>query len=145
MNITHVTVGIITDKSGAVLISRRPDGAHQGGLWEFPGGKLEAGETVEMALRRELQEEIGITVQVSKAFLQVEHRYSDKTVLLDVRWVLTFLGEPYAREAQPLAWVMPTDFHNFTFPAADEPIIAALLNHNQIAQQASLNATSVSL
>lgn len=122
----HVAVGIITDAAGAILIARRPDHAHQGGLWEFPGGKVEADETVERALARELREELGITVQAAEPLLQVRHGYPDKDVLLDVWRVTAYRGEPRGREQQPLAWVSPARLADFAFPAADEPIIVKL-------------------
>ena len=134
----HVAVGIVADASGAILIARRPDHTHQGGLWEFPGGKVEADETVATALQRELQEELGITVQAAEPWLQVRHAYTDKTVLLDVWRVKAWRGEPHGREGQPLRWASPAELTDFTFPAADEPIIARLRRECvQIAQQAS--------
>lgn len=124
--VVHVAVGIVRNSAGAVLIARRPDGAHQGGLWEFPGGKVEEDEPVAAALGRELHEELGITVQAAEPWLQVRHAYSDKTVLLDVWRVTAYGGEPHGREGQPLAWAAPAAMTGFTFPAADQPIIAAL-------------------
>ena len=134
----HVAVGIVADSTGAILIARRPDHAHQGGRWEFPGGKVEAAETVATALQRELHEELGITVQAAEPWLQVRHAYSDKTVLLDVWRVTAWQGEPHGREGQPLRWALPAELTDFAFPAADEPIIARLRRESvQIAQQAS--------
>lgn len=142
----HVAVGIVTDAAGAVLITRRPEHVHQGGLWEFPGGKVELGETVTAALSRELDEELGITVQTAAPLLQVRHAYPDKEVLLDVWRVMAYRGEPQSREGQPLAWVLPTELERFTFPAADEPIIAALRRgRDQMAQQASSKGISAVL
>lgn len=144
--VIQVAVGIVANTAGAVLITRRPDHAHQGGLWEFPGGKVEAGEAVEMALQRELEEELGITVQVAKPWLRVHHAYPDKTVLLDVWRVTAWDGEPRGREGQPLRWALPMQLADFTFPAADEPIVARLRwAHDQIAQQASSKGTSAVL
>lgn len=142
----HVAVGIVTAETGAVLITRRPEHVHQGGLWEFPGGKVEMGETVAAALGRELYEELGITVQVAEPLLQIRHPYPDKTVLLDVWRVVRYQGQPHGREGQPLAWVSPTELDRFTFPAADEPIIAALRRSwDQMAQQASSKGISAVL
>ncbi len=139
----RVAVGIIADANGAILITRRPDHVHQGGLWEFPGGKVEADETVETALRRELHEELGIAVQAVEPLLRVRHSYPDKTVVLDVWRVTAYHGEPHGREGQPLAWALPEKLADFTFPAADEPIIARLRRERgQMAQQASSKATS---
>lgn len=134
----HVAVGVIADPAGAILIARRPDHAHQGGRWEFPGGKVEVDETVATALQRELREELGITVQAAEPWLQVRHAYPDKTVLLDVWRVTAWRGEPHGREGQPLRWASPAELTDFPFPAADEPIIARLCEERaQIAQQAS--------
>lgn len=142
-HIVHVAVGIITDAAGAVLISRRPDHVHQGGLWEFPGGKVEADETVETALRRELYEELGVTIQAAEPLLQIHHAYPDKTVLLDVWRVTAYSGEPQGREGQPLVWASPEALQDFAFPAADAPIIRRLRRkRGHMAQQASSKATS---
>ncbi|MCC8993256.1 MAG: 8-oxo-dGTP diphosphatase MutT [Candidatus Contendobacter sp.] len=123
----QVAVGIMINATGAVLITRRPEHVHQGGLWEFPGGKVESGEAMESALRRELHEELGITVQAAEPWLQVRHAYPDKTVLLEVWRVTAYQGEPQGREGQPLVWALPAEMATFAFPAADQPIIAALL------------------
>jgi 8-oxo-dGTP diphosphatase len=141
-----VAVGIVADAAGAVLITRRLDHVHQGGLWEFPGGKVEADEAVETALQRELEEELGIAVLAAEPWLRVHHAYPDKTVLLDVWRVTAWSGEPRGREGQPLRWVAPTRLADFAFPAADQPIIARLRReHDQIAQQASSKETSAVL
>lgn len=141
--IVHVAVGIVADPAGAILIARRPDHVHQGGLWEFPGGKVEADEAVETALQRELHEELGITIQAAEPWLQVRHTYPDKTVLLDVWRVTAWHGKPHGREGQPLRWASPMELADFTFPAADGPIIVRLRQeHAQIAQQANSKGMS---
>lgn len=122
----HVAVGVISDGADRVLISRRADHLHQGGLWEFPGGKVEANETVEQALCRELSEELSIEVTAQQSLLTIEHDYPDKAVLLDVWWVSAFAGEPQACEGQPLRWVDIALLHEFEFPAANQPIILAI-------------------
>jgi len=126
VSVIHVAVGILINPAGKALISRRPDHVHQGGLWEFPGGKLEDGEPVAKALHRELHEELGITVQIAEPWLQVHHAYPDKAVLLDVWRVTAWQGEPQGREGQPLAWASSAELAGFAFPEADQPIIAAL-------------------
>jgi 8-oxo-dGTP diphosphatase len=142
----HVAVGIVADVTGAILITRRPDHVHQGGLWEFPGGKVETGETVEAALRRELHEELGIVIQAAEPLLRVRHPYPDKTVVLDAWRVTAYLGEPRGREGQPLVWAPPETLADFAFPAADEAIITRLREErDQMAQQASSKATSTVL
>ena len=126
MKTIHVAVGVLINPAGAVLIARRPDRVHQGGLWEFPGGKVEEGEPVAMALNRELHEELGVTVQVAEPWLQVGHDYPDQRVWLDVWRVTAWQGEPQGREGQPLVWAWPAELATFAFPAADQPIIAQL-------------------
>lgn len=124
----HVAVGVILGPAGDILISKRHDDSHQGGLWEFPGGKVEPGESVQAALDRELHEELGIRVTSCRALLEVHHDYSDKQVLLDV-WVIDdFLGEPRGQEGQPLAWCAPGALSEFEFPAANRPIVEACLS-----------------
>jgi len=118
--------GAIADAQGRILVTLRPDHVHQGGLWEFPGGKLEPGEGPEQGLARELEEELGIRVEASEPLIRVPHDYGDRRVLLDVRRVTVFRGVPRGLEGQPLAWLRPTDMEPAGFPAADRPIITAL-------------------
>jgi len=125
VNRIHVAAAVIRAADGRVLIAKRPLDKHQGGLWEFPGGKVEVGETVETALTRELAEELGITVTAAQPLIQVRHDYSDKQVLLDVWQVTAFDGEPHGVEGQPLAWVEPAQLPDYSFPAANRPIVAA--------------------
>jgi 8-oxo-dGTP diphosphatase len=123
----HVVAALIRGEDDRILIARRPDDRHQGGLWEFPGGKLEAGETVEAALERELQEELGIRPTAARPLIQIRHDYPDKQVLLDVWEVSRFDGDPHGAEGQPLAWVGPQQLRQYAFPAANQPIITAAL------------------
>ncbi len=125
MKRVHVAAAVIRGTDGKILIARRADSQHQGGLWEFPGGKVEAGESVEMALGRELQEELGITVESARPLIKVQHDYPDKQVLLDVWEVSSFTGQPHGAEGQPLAWVTQRELADYEFPAANEPIVAA--------------------
>ncbi|MCW3150848.1 Nudix family hydrolase [Stutzerimonas stutzeri] len=125
MHRIHVAAAVIRSADHRVLLAKRPLDKHQGGLWEFPGGKVEAGETVEAALARELREELGIDVTTARPLIQVRHDYPDKQVLLDVWEVLAFSGEPHGVEGQPLAWVEPEDLPGYHFPAANRPIVAA--------------------
>jgi 8-oxo-dGTP diphosphatase len=122
----HVVVGVLTDTEGRALIARRPDHAHQGGRWEFPGGKLEGCETPAEALARELREELGIQVRASQPLIRVHHDYGDRRVLLDVYQVHRFSGTPQGREGQPLCWLHPNAMDPQAFPIADRPVIAAL-------------------
>lgn len=122
----HVAVGVIQDSNGRVLVSLRSERQHQGGLWEFPGGKVEKGETVREALCRELHEELGIEVDAAVPFKLLDFEYVDRRVLLDVWRVTRFKGEPAARESQPLEWRAVTDLNPNEFPAANRPIICEL-------------------
>lgn len=126
MKLVHVMAGALEDQHGRILIARRPEGVHQGGLWEFPGGKLEPGETPSAGLERELKEELGIRVLASQPLIRVHHDYGDRRVLLDVHRVTAFVGTPIGREGQPLAWRRPVEMDPRYFPAADRPIITAL-------------------
>jgi len=125
MDAVHVAVGVILNEARQILISKRAIDSHQGGLWEFPGGKVEPGETLEQGLLRELKEELGIEVSQTSPLLQVHHDYGDKRVLLDVCVVWTFTGKARGLEGQALQWVAVEDLVNFQFPAANEPIIDA--------------------
>ncbi|UVJ43228.1 Nudix family hydrolase [Pseudomonas sp. LS1212] len=125
MKRVHVAAAVIRGVDGRILIARRADTQHQGGLWEFPGGKVEDGEAVEVALARELKEELGIVVTAARPLIKVKHDYPDKQVLLDVWEVSSFNGEPHGAEGQPLAWVSPRELPNYDFPEANQPIVAA--------------------
>lgn len=123
----RVVAGVIPSRSGnRILISRRPAGKHQGGLWEFPGGKIDAGETPAEALARELAEELAIAVERSEPFLEVDHRYPDRRIALVVWRVLAFTGVAVGNEGQEIAWVPLRDLAQLPFPAANRPIVAAL-------------------
>lgn len=121
----HVAAAVIRRADGQILLAKRADQQHQGGLWEFPGGKVEAGESVIAALHRELQEELGIGVSAARPLIKVRHDYADKQVLLDVWEVSGFSGEPHGAEGQPLAWVSPRQLPEYEFPAANQPIVQA--------------------
>ena len=125
MSRVHVAVGVLRNPDGDILISLRHPDSHQGNLWEFPGGKVEAGETVQQALAREFREELGVEIGPSRAFIEIVHDYSDKAVLLDVWLIESFSGEPVGREGQPLAWCSPGALDSYTFPAANAAIVAA--------------------
>ncbi|MBU1332740.1 MAG: Nudix family hydrolase [Gammaproteobacteria bacterium] len=121
----HVAAAVIRGADGRILIARRAEDQHQGGQWEFPGGKVEAGEAVPTALARELDEELGIRPTAARPLIQVRHDYPDKQVLLDVWDVTAFDGEPHGAEGQPLAWVSPRQLDDYSFPAANAPIVMA--------------------
>jgi 8-oxo-dGTP diphosphatase len=122
----HVVAGVLRDPSGRVLLSRRPGGAHLGGLWEFPGGKVEGGENVESALRRELEEELGITVSAARPLIRVPYDYPDRSVLLDVWRVTRWQRRPRGRERQDIDWVVPEMLHERPMPPADVPVVNAI-------------------
>ncbi len=122
----RVAVGVIGNTAGEVLVALRHAHLHQGGLWEFPGGKIADGESVEAALARELHEELGIHVEYAQPLLTVRHAYADRSVELHVWRVTAFVGEVHGREGQPLRWVAVPELDPVDFPAADLPIIEAL-------------------
>lgn len=126
-DILHVAAAVVRDGNGRILITQRAKHAHQGGLWEFPGGKLEAGETPQQALVRELREEVGIEVKTAQPLIKVRHDYGDRRVLLDVWSVDDFDGEAWGCEGQALQWIAPQQLSDFAFPAANLPIIKAAL------------------
>ena len=122
----HVAVGVVFNSRGEVLIALRNKGQHQGGLWEFPGGKVEKGETVQQALVRELKEEVGIVAHHLEPLIGIPHSYTDKKVFLDVWTVGDFEGEVVGREGQEVCWVALKNLGDFQFPVANKPIILAL-------------------
>jgi 8-oxo-dGTP diphosphatase len=137
MNRVHVVAAVIYDTdvgNNKILISRRPDHLHQGGLWEFPGGKVEADEKPQQALARELEEELDIRVTHSERFMQVSHDYTDKQVLLDIWQVSAFQGEAKGMEGQECRWVALTDLlvagSEYVFPAANQAILNKLALEN---------------
>lgn len=131
MNPLQVAVGVVKNPEGKILISLRHADLHQGGLWEFPGGKIESSETAEQALARELKEEINITVTTATPLITVKHQYPDRLVQLNVFLVEQFSGEAKSLEGQPFKWVAPAELEHYAFPAANQPIItAARLPHH---------------
>lgn len=121
----HVAVGVIL-RQQQVLLAKRAAGKHQANRWEFPGGKLEQGETVAAALKRELAEEIGITVLEAEPFMQLHHEYPERCVLLDIYLVTDFSGEPHGAEGQPLYWAELSELDHLSLPDANQPIVEQL-------------------
>ncbi|MFM2484805.1 8-oxo-dGTP diphosphatase MutT [Celerinatantimonas yamalensis] len=122
-----VVVGVIL-KDEQVLIAKRSAKQHQGGLWEFPGGKVESGESELDALARELEEELGIMIITDhcQKRLEIHHQYSDKAVGLHIYWVSDFSGEPQGQEGQLICWVSCAQLADYSFPEANQPILDAL-------------------
>ena len=125
-NIVHVAVAVIKNEHGQYFIAKRHEDSHQGNLWEFPGGKVENNETVINALKRELFEEIGITLLQASPLIQIHHDYEDKSVLLDVWLVDMFDGKAFGKEGQKTCWVKKDDLSLYEFPAANLPILKAI-------------------
>ena len=134
----HVAVAVII-RDGQILISKRSENVHQGGLWEFPGGKVEAGETITEALYREIKEELGINIRASRPLIKLVHHYADKSVVLETRIVTSFDGNNYqldstsgdreqlGLEGQQVMWIRPEELNHYQFPAANQAIISALM------------------
>jgi len=122
----HVVAAALIDGRGRVLLQQRHADSHQGSLWEFPGGKLEADEPVADGLARELREELDIEIGRHRPLIRVRHAYTDRAVLLDVHVVEQWQGDPRGREGQPLAWVESEMLREYPMPAADEPVVTAL-------------------
>jgi 8-oxo-dGTP diphosphatase len=121
-----VAAGVLRDASGRVLITQRPDGKHAAGFWEFPGGKIQAGESPLQALCRELAEEIGIQVSAATPLMTFRHSYPERVVELHVFEVSHYSGEPRGLEGQPLRWVTVAELGTAGLLEADQPIAAAL-------------------
>ncbi|MBR9729132.1 8-oxo-dGTP diphosphatase MutT [Shewanella intestini] len=123
----HVAVGVIINTHQQILLALRHGHLHQGGKWEFPGGKVEAGETVTQALTRELAEEVNLTVDDSSPFMNISHDYPDKQVRLDIHLVTQFSGNATGLEGQQIKWVDINQLNQYEFPEANKPILAKVL------------------
>jgi 8-oxo-dGTP diphosphatase len=121
----HVTAALIWNK-GRILISKRRKGSHLEGYWEFPGGKLEEGESLGECLEREIREELGIKVKTDKALLTVDHDYGSKAISLHVFNCICSAGEPKALEGQEIRWVAPGDLFKFSFTPPDMKVVEFL-------------------
>ena len=120
----------LVDSDGRVLLAQRPEGKQLAGLWEFPGGKVEPGETPEETLIRELQEEIGITTKVAclAPLTFASHTYDDFHLLMPLYVCRRFEGIARGLEGQALKWVRPKDMRDYPMPPADEPLIPFLID-----------------
>lgn len=122
-----VAAGIVRDARGRVLVNQRPAGKAFAGKWEFPGGKIDSGETTAQALERELDEELGIAVQRQRPLIAFPYEYDDFTVRLRVNEVLDYKGEPAGREGQAIDWVEPEHLGRLDLLAANAPIVRAVV------------------
>ena len=123
-----VAAVVLVDTDGRVLLAQRPEGKAMAGLWEFPGGKVDPGETPEAALIRELAEELGIDVAASclAPFTFASHSYPDFHLLMPLYVCRRWSGIPSAREGQRLRWVRPARLADYPMPPADKPLVAML-------------------
>ncbi|WP_347239952.1 A/G-specific adenine glycosylase [Oscillatoria sp. FACHB-1406] len=122
----QIGVAVIQNPQGQILIDRRPENGLLGGLWEFPGGKIEAGETIPDCIKREIKEELGIDIEVGEHLMSLEHAYTHFRVTLHVHYCCHIGGEPQAIECQEIRWVTLEEIDEFPFPKANSQIIAAL-------------------
>jgi len=121
-----IGVGVVLDGDGRVLIDQRLNEGLLGGLWEFPGGKQEPGETIEATIQRELREELAIEVEVNAPLIELEHAYSHKRLRFVVHLCTPISGDPQPLASQQVRWVWPSELESYPFPAANARIIAAL-------------------
>lgn len=128
MKLVLVAAVALVDPDGRVLLAQRPEGKAMAGLWEFPGGKVEPGETPEAALIRELQEELGIDTWASclAPLSFASHAYENFHLLMPLFICRKWDGQPQSREGQALKWVRPDALRNYPMPAADLPLIPVL-------------------
>lgn len=124
-----VVAAAMVDASGRVLIAQRPAGKSLGGLWEFPGGKVETGEAPEHALVRELREELDVTVEPDalEPFAFASHAYPEFHLLMPLYMIKSWAGEPVAHEAQQLAWARPRELRDYPMPPADVVLVDRLI------------------
>lgn len=126
-----IGVGVIWNKQGQILIDRRLQSGVLGGLWEFPGGKIEPGETVEDCIKREIREELGIDIEVGNHLITIEHLYTHLHVTLIVHHCRYVSGTPQPLECDEIRWVTLAEIDKFPFPEANAQIIAALRQSQQ--------------
>jgi 8-oxo-dGTP diphosphatase len=122
-----VVAGLVLDAGGSLLIAQRPPGGWQPGKWEFPGGKIEPGESELQALQRELAEELGLQVTAARKLFFFEHQYTDRRVKIALWLVTDYAGEPRGLEGQALRWVMPSELDSVDLLDADKPVVPRLL------------------
>ncbi len=128
MPFMHISAGVLVDEDGRILIAKRPEGKPMAGLWEFPGGKMEEGEVPQIALARELQEELGIKTSPG-CFLPltfISHRYKKFHLIMYLFVCRKWVGTPTGQEGQELKWIKPRDLVNYDMPEANLPLISAV-------------------
>lgn len=128
MKRVHIVAAIILNaQQDQIFITKRPEKLHKGGYWEFPGGKVELGESAEQGLIRELQEEIDITATEMSLFEHFDFDYPEKSLTFDFFTVTGFAGLPYGKEGQEGKWVAISDLHGYTFPEANQPVLEKVI------------------
>ncbi|ABA21512.1 8-oxo-dGTPase [Trichormus variabilis ATCC 29413] len=127
-----IGVAVIWNDQQQILIDRRRPGGVMGGLWEFPGGKIEPGETVEQCIQREIYEELGIFIEVGESLITIDHTYTHLRVTLTVHHCRLLKGIPQPLECDEVRWVTVDELGDFTFPEANSEIIAALKRVGQL-------------
>jgi mutator protein MutT len=123
----HVTAGLVW-KDGKLLITRRPEGSHLAGYWEFPGGKQEPGESLEACLEREIQEELGMEVKAVKHLLQIDHDYETKSITLHLFQCDWLSGDPAPIGCDEIRWVRPEDLGSYKLPPPDLQLLPFIQN-----------------
>jgi 8-oxo-dGTP diphosphatase len=135
--VVHVVAGALFDRDGRVLIARRPAGKHMAGRWEFPGGKVAAGESESQALIRELREELGVTVIACRPFMRLSHSYEDRVVELSMWLVDVFSGEPVGLDGQQLKWVPVSALEREEILEADLAFVRALISRPPVTMKSA--------
>lgn len=127
----HIGVGIIEQEDGKVLIALRPENVMLGGLWEFPGGKQEEGETIQQTVERELHEELGVEVKAFKEFMKLKHVYSHFSITMHAFLCHLISGEPTAKSSQEIRWVEISELQQYPFPKANKQLTERLMGKDQ--------------
>jgi 8-oxo-dGTP diphosphatase len=135
--VVYVVAGALFDRDGRVLIAQRPVGKHMAGRWEFPGGKVAAGESESQALVRELREELGVTVIACRPFMRLPHSYGDRVVELSLWLVDVFSGEPAGLDGQQLKWVAVSGLEQEDILEADLPFVRALISRPPVTMKSA--------
>lgn len=132
----------VAQRERRILVAQRPAGRDLAGLWEFPGGKIDPGESPEEALGRELEEELGVRAAVGAICSVVYHRYSDEKVILLLAYYCHLEGEPQSLEGQAIRWVSLEELAALAMPAADRPIVAQIIADKSSARHSVLGRTN---